>query len=88
MTAKELRQVLQYFCCRWSKGECNLVINGSKFDPKKWKYSLGDHMWKKWEWACENHHGSLDCITWYILEGMDNECLQKVIDRTNELYNK
>ena len=88
MTAKEFRQVLQYFCCRWSKGECNLVINGSDFDPENWKYSLGEHVWEKWLQACENHHGSLDCIASYILEGMDNENLQKVIDRTNELYNK
>jgi len=88
MTSKEFRQVLQYFCCRWSKGECNLVINGSDFDPEKWKYSLGDHMWKKWESACKNHNGPLDCITSYILYEMDDENLQKVINRTNELYNK
>ena len=84
-TAKEFRQVLQYFCCKWSKGECNYVINGPDFDPGKWKYSLGDHLWKKWEEARDNHNGSLDCITWYILECMDNENLQKVINRTVEL---
>ena len=31
---------------------------------------------------------SAELIASYILEGMDNENLQKVIDRTNELYNK
>ena len=86
MTAKEFRQVLQQFCCKWSKSECNYVINGPDFDPEKWKYSLGDHLWKKWEETRDNHNGSLDCITWYILECMDNENLQKVINRTVELY--
>lgn len=86
MNAKEFRRVLQYFCCKWSQDECNLVINGSNFDPKKWKYSLGDHIWNKWLNAIEHHNGPLDCITWFILEGMDNECLQKVINRTVELY--
>ena len=88
MTAKEFRNVLLFMCNRWCKGECNIIFNGSDFDPEKWKYSLGYHMWEKWLQACENHHGSLDCIASYILEGMDNENLQKVIDRTNELYNK
>lgn len=88
MTAKEFRNVLLFMCNRWCKGESNIIFNGSDFDPEKWKYSLGYHMWEKWLQACENHHGSLDCITSYILEGMDNENLQKVIDRTNELYNK
>lgn len=88
MTAKEFRNVLLFMCNRWCKDESNIIFNGSDFDPEKWKYSLGYHMWEKWLQACENHHGSLDCIASYILEGMDNENLQKVIDRTNELYNK
>ena len=88
MTAKEFRNVLLFMCNRWCKGESNIIFNGSDFDPEKWKYSLGYHMWEKWLQAFENHHGSLDCIASYILEGMDNENLQKVIDRTNELYNK
>ena len=88
MTAKEFRNVLLFMCNRWCKDESNIIFNGCDFDPEKWKYSLGYHMWEKWLQACENHHGSLDCIASYILEGMDNENLQKVIDRTNELYNK
>ena len=88
MTAKEFRNVLLFMCNRWCKDESNIIFNGRDFDPEKWKYSLGYHMWEKWLQACENHHGSLDCIASYILEGMDNENLQKVIDRTNELYNK
>ena len=88
MEAKDFRNVLLFMCNRWCKGESNIIFNGSDFDPEKWKYSLGYHMWEKWLQACENHHGSLDCIASYILEGMDNENLQKVIDRTNELYNK
>ena len=88
MTAKEFRNVLLFMCNRWCKGESNIIFNGSDFDPEKWKYSLGYHMWEKWLQACENHHGSLDCIASYILEGMDNENIKKVIDRTNELYNK
>lgn len=88
MTAKEFRNILLFMCNRWCKDESNIIFNGSDFDPEKWKYSLGYHMWEKWLQACENHHGSLDCIASYILEGMDNENLQKVIDRTNELYNK
>ena len=88
MNAKEFRNVLYYFCNRWCKGESNLVFNCVDFDPEMWKHSMGDHMWKKWELTCKNHNGPLDCITSYILEGMDDENLQKVINRTNELYNK
>lgn len=84
--SKGIQTSTSVFCCKWSKDECNYVINGPDFDPGKWKYSLGDHLWKKWEEARDNHNGSLDCITWYILECMDNENLQKVINRTVELY--
>ena len=35
--------------------------------------------------GCANHHGSLDCIAAFILE-LDNECLQKLINRTQEYY--
>ena len=58
------------------------------FDPEKWKYSLGDHIWNKWLDAIEYHHGTLDCITYFILEVLDNECLQKLINRSLEYYNK
>ena len=64
MNAKEFRRVLQYFCCRWSQDECNLVINGSNFDPTKWKYSLGDHIWNKWLNAMEHH-----MVPWIVLHG-------------------
>ena len=52
------------------------------------KYSLGDHIWNKWLDAIEYHHGSLDCIAYFILEVLDNECLQKLINRSLEYYNK
>ena len=87
MSAKEFRNVLYYFCNRWCKGESNLVFNGVDFDPEMWKHSMGDHMWNKWIKACEDHNGSLDCIATYILD-MDNNCLQKIINRTEEIYGR
>ena len=86
MKAKEFKNVLLFMRNKWSKGECNLIFNGSDFDPDKWQYSLGWHMWQKWIDFCESHHGSLDCIAAYIIEGMDDGNLQKLIDRTNEYY--
>ena len=86
MNAKDFRNVLLFLCNRWSKGESNLIFNGADFDPDKWQYSLGWHIWNKWLEYCDNHHGSLDCITAFILEGLDNECLQKLINRSEEYY--
>lgn len=88
MNAKDFRNVLLFMCNRWSKGECNIIFNGTDFDPEKWKYSLGDHIWNKWLDAIKYHHGSLDCIAYFILEVLDNECLQKLINRSLEYYNK
>lgn len=88
MNANDFRNVLLFMCNRWSKGECNIIFNGTDFDPEKWKYSLGDHIWNKWLDAIEYHHGSLDCIAYFILEVLDNECLQKLINRSLEYYNK
>lgn len=48
---------------------------------------MGGHMWNKWIKACEDHNGSLDCIAPYILD-MDNNCLQKIINRTEEIYGR
>ena len=88
MNVKDFRNVLLFMCNRWNKGECNIIFNGTDFDPEKWKYSLGDHIWNKWLDAIEYHHGSLDCIAYFILEVLDNECLQKLINRSLEYYNK
>lgn len=85
MNAKDFRNVLLFMCNRWSKGECNIIFNGTDFDPEKWKYSLGDHIWNKWLDAIEYHHGSLDGIAWFLTE-LDNENLQKLINRSIE-YN-
>jgi len=87
MKAQDFRNVILFLCNKWSKGEANLIFNGSDFDPEKWKYSLGEHIWNKWIKGCENHHGSLDCIAWFITE-LDNENLQKLINRSEEYYNK
>lgn len=88
MTSQDFRNVLLFLCNKWSKGEANLIFNGSDFDPEKWKYSLGEHIWNKWLDAMIYHHGSLDCITSFILEVLDDDSLQKLIDRSQEYYNK
>ena len=87
MTSQDFRNVLLFLCNKWSKGESNLIFNGSDFDPEKWKYSMGEHIWNKWINACENHHGSLDCIAFFLLD-LDNNGLQKLINRSIEYYNK
>lgn len=85
MNAADFRNVILFLCNKWSKGEANLIFNGSDFDPEKWKYSLGEHIWNKWIYACENHNGSLDCIAWFLTD-LDNTNLQKLIDRSIEYY--
>ena len=87
MTSQDFRNVLLFMCNRWCKGESNTIFNGYDFDPDKWQYSLGWHIWDKWINACENHHGSLDCIAFFLLD-LDNSCLQKLINRSQEYYNK
>lgn len=85
MNAKDFRNVLLFMCNRWSKGESNLIFNGSDFDSEMWEYSLGWHIWNKWITACKEHNGSLDGIAWFLTE-LDNENLQKLINRSIE-YN-
>jgi hypothetical protein len=85
MNAKEFRSVLFYFCNRWSQDESNLIFNGKDFDINNWKYSMGEYMWNKWINAYENHNGPIDCISSYIFD-IDNNCLQKFINRTEEIY--
>ena len=87
MKAKDFRNVLLFMCNKWNKGESNLIFNGSDFDPEKWKYSIGEHIWNKWLNNCENHHGPINCITNFIFE-LDNDSLQKLIDRSIEYYSK
>lgn len=83
MMSQDFRNVLLFLCNKWSKEEANLIFNGYDFDIEKWKYSIGEHIWDKWINACETHHGSLDCIAFFLLE-LDNSCLQKIIDRSQE----
>lgn len=86
MTAKDFRNVLLFMCNRWDESECSMIFNGFGFLENNYQYSLGWHIWNKWLEFCTNHHGSLDCIAPFILEGLDNECLQKLIDRSEEYY--
>ena len=88
MNAKDFRNVLLFMCNRWSKGEANLIFN-KKEDGSfiEWPFSMGEHVWNKWSYTCENHHGSLDGIAYFLLE-LDNGCIQKLIDRSLEYYNK
>ena len=87
MNSQDFKNVLMFLCNKWCKGESNLIFNGTDFDPEKWKYSLGEHIWNKWLDCCENHHGSLDCIAAFLLD-LDNDCLQKLINRSIQYYNK
>ena len=88
MKAKDFRNVILFLCNRWSQEEANLIYNtkedGTKFE---WEYSLGAHIWNKRIKGCIEHHGGLDCIAWFITE-LDNENLQKLINRSEEYYNK
>ena len=70
MKAKDFRNVLLFMCNKWNKGESNLIFNGSDFDPEKWKYSIGEHIWNKWLNNCENHHGPINCITNFSINGI------------------
>lgn len=87
MDAKIFRNVLLFLCNKWSKGEANLIFNGSDFDPEKWKYSIGEHIWNKWLSACKSNYGSLNCIAFFLLE-FDDSNLQKLIDRATQYYNE
>ena len=64
--------------------EINLNIKIDTFiGQESFADSIGEHIWNKWMNACETHHGSLDCIAFFLLE-LDNSCLQKIIDRSQE----
>jgi hypothetical protein len=86
MKAKDFRTVLLYMCNHWGKEEAERIYNtkndGSTYD---WRFSLGEHIWLKWIDACEHHGGALDGIAWFLTE-LDNENLQKLIDRAFEYY--
>ena len=88
MNAKDFRNVLLFMCNRWDETECSMIFN--EFPPcdSKYVYSLGWHIWNKWIEDHDNHHGPIDCITFFILEALDTECLQKLINRSIEYYNK
>ena len=87
MTAKEFRNVLYFLCNKWSQGECDLIFNGPGYNPDDWKFSIGEHIWNKWIEACEDHHGSLDGITYFLLS-IDNNCLGQIIKRTEFYYER
>lgn len=87
MTARDFRNVILFMCNQWSKGRCNVIFNGPDFDIENWQYSIGEHIWNKWNYGCEYHNGSLDCIAWFITE-LDNNTLQKLIDYVEEFYKK
>lgn len=76
MNSKDFRYVLWFMCNHWSEYESSKIFD-----------SLGNHIWCKWVQACEEHHGSLDGIAWFLLE-LDDNCLQKLIDRSLEYYKK
>ena len=76
MNSKDFRYVLWFMCNRWNEYEVNHIFG-----------RLSNHIWGKWVQACEEHHGSLDGIAWFLLE-LDDNCLQKLIDRALEYYKK
>ena len=82
MESKDFRNILLFMCNRWSQGECNLIFNEKGVN---WNFSLGQHIWDKWNDTCESNYGSLNGITAFLLN-LDNECLQKLIDRSLEYY--
>lgn len=86
MNAKDFRSVLLFLYNRWTKEEAANIYNtredGTQVD---WRFSLGEHIWQKWVYGCDYHHGSLDCIAWFLTE-LDNENLQKLIDYSIEYY--
>ena len=86
MNAKDFRSVLLFLYNRWTKEEAAKVYNtredGTQVD---WRFSLGEHIYQKWVYGCEHHHGSLDCIAWFLTE-LDNTNLQKLIDYSIEYY--
>ena len=80
MNAKDFRSVLLFLYNRWTEAEAAKIYNtredGTQVD---WRFSLGAHIWEKWVYGCKYHHGSLDCIAWFLTE-LDNTNLQKLID--------
>ena len=87
MNAKEFRNVLLFMCNRWNESECSMIFNGFGYLEKNYKYSLGWHIWNKWLEIIQDR-GSLNGITYFFLETLDNDCLQKLINRSIEYYNK
>jgi len=74
MFSQDLRYVLWFMCNRWNEDECAIIFTG-----------LSNHIWNKWIQACEDHHGSLDGIAWFLLE-LDDYNLQKLINHSLNYY--
>ena len=78
MYENETLSVLMYFCNIFNEHECYVLWGDGK-------YSLGDHMFKKYI-SYSKMYGSFGAIIAFLLD-LDSVNYQKVIDRACELYN-
>ena len=83
MTAKEFKNVFIYMINRWNIDECAIVFNESYYNKDTWQFSLGEHIWNKWT---NTHNVYTDPIMHFMLDDIDTNCLQKLINRSKEIY--
>ena len=75
-----------YMANAWNIYECAKVFNGSNnVDSEDYKYSLGDHIWNKYEEYYDDY--GMYGAPMKLLYELDDNNLKKLLDRACELYN-
>ena len=71
-----------YMWNTWNEAECGIVFN----EPgQEWQYSLGEHIWNKWEDYC-NEVGPTAAPSMMVM-ALDEGNLNKIIQRACHNYN-
>ena len=63
-----------YMANKWSQSEARII----------WGNNLGEHIWNKWVTFNENY--GTHAASMKLLYELDNECLEKLVERANALY--
>lgn len=75
-----------YMANAWNINECAKVFNGidNSNNSKEWKYSIGEHIWNKYLEYAKNY--TIFDAYMRLLYELDNENLNKILNRACELY--
>lgn len=81
MNKKETLSYCIYMWNRFNQSECVKIFNQP---GQEYKYSLAEHIMKKWERCCER--AGRDGAPALMVAELDEDTLYQIIDRACELY--